>query len=225
MNKKFSIRSVLFDLDGTLLDTAPDLAYALNQLRKAHDLPSLPFTTIRHIASLGSKAMIKFAFEIDENHSQFNGLREQFLTLYENHIADSTRFFPNIENVLNKLDQQQVPWGIVTNKLTKHTLGLLKALNFEDRPGCIICGDSLTTFKPDPAPILHACQLLNEEPQHCVYIGDARTDVLASKAAGLCSLVALYGYINTDEENPFAWLADGYIDHPEEIMNWITAPA
>lgn len=217
---KHAIRFVLFDLDGTLLDTAPDLIFALNRLRNERGLPDLPLATVRPLATLGSKAMIKFALEIDENHPQFNPLREQFFTLYENHIADSTRFFPNMENVLTQLDQQQIPWGIVTNKLTRHTLQLLKTLGLDHRPACVVCGDTLPTYKPDPAPILYACQLLKANPKQCIYIGDAATDVLASKAAGTNSLVALYGYINK-EDNPLNWQADGYINNPEEIMNWI----
>lgn len=215
-----SIRSILFDLDGTLLDTAPDLIFALNQLRNKHGLSDLPPSIVKPIATLGSKAMIKLAFDIDENHPLFNTLREQFFSLYENHIADSTRFFPNMERVLTQLDEQNISWGIVTNKLTRHTLELLKVLGFDHRPACIVCGDTLPTYKPDPAPILHACELLKQIPKHCIYVGDTATDVLASKAAGTNSLVALYGYINA-EDKPLTWQADGYINDPEEIMNWI----
>ncbi len=215
-----SFRGVLFDLDGTLLDTAPDLVYAFNQLRHDHDLPAMSLAELRPIISLGSKIMIKRLLGIDENSPHFNALREKFLAVYEEHLADSTQFFPGIEEVLSHLDETQMPWGIVTNKLTRHTSALLKALRIDHRPICVICGDSLPTFKPDPAPILYACQLLQQDPKTCLYIGDSLTDVTASKAAGTASLVALYGYIG-EEENPIAWAADGYIQQPIEIMKWI----
>ncbi|TAK77499.1 MAG: HAD family hydrolase, partial [Gammaproteobacteria bacterium] len=212
---------VLFDLDGTLLDTAPDLVYALNQLRQEHDLPLLPLSTLRPIISLGSKVMIKRILGIEENSPSFNALREKFLSLYQQHLADSTQFFPGIENVLSYLEERKIPWGIVTNKLTRHTSALLKALRLDHRPVCVICGDSLPTYKPDPAPILYACQLLQQDPQQCLYIGDSLTDVTASKAAGTTSLVALYGYIG-EGENPLNWLADGYIQQPIELLQWLS---
>ncbi|MBX3709265.1 MAG: HAD-IA family hydrolase [Gammaproteobacteria bacterium] len=215
-----SFRAVLFDLDGTLLDTAPDLTLTVNLLRGEYGMPVLPMSAVRPIASYGSKAMIKQAFEIDEHHPTFNLLREKFLAIYEQHLSDSTQFFPNIENVLTHLESNQIPWGIVTNKLTKHTMALLKNLQIDHRPACVVCGDSLPTHKPDPAPIRYACELLRQEPKHCLYVGDAATDVMASKAAGTTSLVALYGYIHTSEE-PSTWQADGYVREPIEIIHWL----
>lgn len=215
-----AINAVLFDLDGTLLDTVPDLAYALNRLRSEHHLPALPISDIRPIAGLGSKAMLKRVLDIDDIHPEYKALREYFLTIYEDHIADATCFFPHMESVLEQLDHRKIPWGIVTNKLTRHTQSLLKALNFDHRPGCVISGDSLPTFKPDPEPIRHACRLLKQTPEQCLYVGDALTDVMASKAAGSKSLVALYGYIH-DDEDPYTWKADGYIHKPIEILDWL----
>lgn len=216
-----NVKAVLFDLDGTILDTAPDLVFAINLLRKEHNLPPLPYELIRPIVSLGSKTMVKLALNIEESHPDFAKLRTYFLDLYQKHLADSmTTFFPNMENVLQYLDQNEIPWGIVTNKLTRHTQALLKSLRLDHRPACVICGDSLSTFKPDPAPILHACQLLKQRPTDCLYVGDSETDVIASKAAGTKSLVALYGYIG-QEENPYAWNADGYVKDPIDIITWL----
>lgn len=215
-----TIQAVLFDLDGTLLDTAPDLVYTINRLRSEHGLPALSLATIRPIVSFGSKAMVKLALNIDENDSEFNKMREYFLKLYEDHLAMSTRFFPQVEDVLAHLDDANIPWGIVTNKLTRHTSAILKALHLEDRPGCLICGDSLSKSKPDPAPILHACELLKQQPKNCLYVGDCITDVMASKAAGTASLVALYGYISADED-PYSWNADGYVQEPLDIIRWL----
>lgn len=215
-----TIQAVLFDLDGTLLDTAPDLVYTINRLREEYGLPALSLPAIRPVVSLGSKAMIKLALGIEENHINFNKIREYFLAIYQQHLALSTRFFPNMDKVLVHLEESGIPWGIVTNKLTRHTSALLKALSLDHRPACIICGDSLSTHKPDPAPILHACQLIKQDPKNCLYVGDCATDVIASKAAGTKSLVALYGYIG-DDEDPYTWQADGYIHEAIEIIDWL----
>jgi len=214
------IEGVLFDLDGTLLDTVPDLGYALNLLREEHHLPPLPLKDIRSIATLGSVAMIKIALDLDKTAPQFHAVRERFLALYTAHLDKHTTFFPGIEEVLSYLDQKNIPWGIVTNKLKIHTHALLKALDYHHRPACILCGDSLPTYKPDPAPILHACELIKKAPEHCLYVGDAETDVMASKAAGTQSIVALYGYIG-EKENAYLWQADGYIEKPLDLMNWL----
>jgi len=215
-----SIRAVLFDLDGTLLDTAPDLLSALNRVRREHQLADLPLATLRNIANMGSKTMVKTAFGIEESDPHFGALREKFLAYYEENIANSTCFFPQIETVLIHLEQNNIPWGIVTNKLTRHTKQLLQALNIAQRPACVICGDSLAKAKPHPEPILHACQLMQQNPKDCLYVGDAVTDVMASKSAGIKVVVALYGYIH-QEEDPFSWQADGYINEPQEIIKWL----
>lgn len=215
------IRAVLFDLDGTLVDTAPDLLYALNQVRAEHALPPLPLSEFRSITNLGAKAMMKLGFGVDEDEHQYAYLRERFIAHYMHHVADSTQLFPQMDQVLHHLDQQKTPWGIVTNKTTKPTLELLKALNLLERAACVVCGDTLSTCKPDPAPILHACELIDHAPEQCLYVGDAPTDVIASKAAGTKSLVATYGYIH-HLDDPKQWEADGYIDTPIELITWLT---
>lgn len=224
LNHDNEFKGVLFDLDGTLLDTITDISYALNQLRQEFSLPPLPVASIREFVSEGSKVMLKMALNIQENHPQFGSLREKFLSVYESHIADNTQFFPGMADVLAHLDNENIPWGIVTNKLTKHTMSLLAALEFTHRPRCVICGDTLATYKPDPAPILHACELLKINSQDCLFVGDSINDVLASKAAGSKALVALYGYID-GQINPYAWQADGYIQSPKEIITWLRRSA
>lgn len=213
------INAILFDLDGTLLDTAPDLVTAFNRLRVEHALPVVSLTAFRSIVSLGSKFMVKRALGIDETHPNFDQLRSRFLDLYQQHIADATTLFPHMDSVLNDLEQKKIPWGIVTNKLTRHVTKLLKILQLDQRPACVICGDSLPQYKPDPTPILYACHLLKQDPTHCIYVGDSIVDVTASKAAGMRSLVALYGYIS-DNDDPFSWDADGYICDPREILKY-----
>ena len=193
---------------------------ALNQLRQAQAFTRTSCFDIRPIANLGSKAMLKRALDIDEQDPSYDAIRQQFLSIYMEHLADSTQLFPNMEKVLAHLEQHSIPWGIVTNKLTVHTMGLLKAFSLDQRTDCIICGDTLEKTKPNPLPLLHACQLLGKEPPHCIYVGDAESDVIASKAAGIQSLVALYGYINQDE-NPTDWKADGYVREPIEIIEWL----
>ncbi len=213
--------AILFDLDGTLLDTAPDLVFALNQLRKENGLPDMPLVSIRPIISYGSKEMVKLVLGIEESDVHFAKLRERFLALYQEHLADATQFFPQVEDVIAHIESKNIPWGIVTNKLTRHTHPILEALKLYHRPGCVVCGDTLRTYKPDPAPILHACKLLGVKPENSIYVGDSNSDVLASKAAGSKTLVALYGYIGATE-NPLAWGADGYLDQPIDMMKWLS---
>lgn len=217
MNK--NINAVLFDLDGTLLDTAKDIVYTLNLLRKDFGLAAISLAEIRSAVGLGSKEMLRQALHIEETHPDFGKLRNKFFDLYHQHLADHTQFFPQMENVLTELEQRGIDWGIVTNKLTRHTHSLLKALQFETRVECVVCGDTLAKNKPDPLPITYACNLLKQAPANCLYIGDTITDVMASKAAGTRSIVALYGYI--DDSDPYAWEADGYIHQPLDILKWL----
>ena len=154
-----NITSVLFDLDGTLLDTAPDLAYALNQQRKQHDLPELPLSAIRPCVSYGSKSLLKLGFNVDDTHPEYKQLLEEFFMFYQTHLANSTQLFPSMDTVLAHLEAQQIPWGIVTNKPARFTSDILKKLHLLDRAACVISGDSLARRKPDPDPILHVLQI------------------------------------------------------------------
>lgn len=218
------INSVLFDLDGTLLDTASDLGNALNELRGNHKLEPLPLATIRPYAGYGSREMLKLAFDIDENHPHYTNYLDDFLHLYQTHLTKTTRFFPGMQDLLNELDEREITWGIVTNKPSRFAFDLLKAMDLDKRAACIVCGDSLSKRKPDPDQILHACDLLNITPANTLYIGDTMIDVTASKAAGTKSLVALYGYIKA-EDDPQKWQADGYIHQPMDVLHWLTAEA
>lgn len=215
------IRAVLFDLDGTLCDTAPDLIFALNQLRGEYGLAQLEYNLLKPLVSFGSKSLLKSALNIDEHDERFSTMRDKFFNLYLQHLTDTSRYFAGIENVLAHLHEIQIPWGIVTNKLTLHTHALLKKLASGYEPACVICGDTLALSKPDPAPILHACTLLDVSPQQCIYIGDSENDVIASKAAGMRAVVALYGYIDP-QIDPKTWQADAYIHNPIDILNWLS---
>lgn len=211
-------KGILFDLDGTLLDTAPDICFALNVLRNEMQLPELPLQAIKPLVGRGAKKLVSFALNCPENDIEILALREKFLAIYDQHIADRTQLFPQMDKVLHQLDDNKIPWGIVTNKLTYHTHRLLKALGIHHRSHCIICGDTLTRAKPHPLPILHACHILNLAPEECLFVGDAATDVAASKAAGMQAIVALYGYLDGDD--PYRWQAHHYISDPLELLNW-----
>jgi len=210
---------ILFDLDGTLLDTSHDLVTALNQLLKKNQLPTIPFHIARPYAGHGCRGLLKIGMNIDHDHPSYPTLVHELLDFYEKHLFDATRLFSGMDIVLTHLEKNNIPWGIVTNKPKRFTDPLVKKLGLAQRTSCIISGDTLSTRKPNPETILHACNLLNAHPQHSIYIGDTETDVIASKAAGIKSLIALYGYIREDE-NPYDWQATGYIKNPEEIIPW-----
>ncbi|OGT45208.1 MAG: hypothetical protein A3E83_08020 [Gammaproteobacteria bacterium RIFCSPHIGHO2_12_FULL_41_20] len=218
--EKIQLSTVLFDLDGTLYDTAPDLAFALNQLCLAHHAPALAFKDIRPHAGHGSHSLLKLALNIDTTHPTFQQRYEQFITLYQSHISKTTQLFTGVKQVLTYLEEHAIPWGIVTNKPQNLTDQLLSMVPLPYKPHCLIYGNSLPKRKPFPDPILYACQLLKKNPYHCLYIGDTEIDVLASKAAGTQSMVALYGYISQSED-PYSWQADGYIKHPIDIITWL----
>ncbi len=216
------LRAVFFDLDGTLLDTAQDMAYALNLLRQKHSLSDLPFHHIRANVSKGAKALVSLGFELAETDPIFKQHVEDFLAFYDQHATNATIPFQGMDSVLTYLEQQQIPWGVVTNKPSRFTFNILKSLDLEFRAACIVCGDTLAKRKPDPEPILYAAQLLQKQPRDCVYVGDSLIDVQAAKAAGMPCLAALYGYIEQTED-PFSWGADHYIRNAEEIIEWIKA--
>ena len=215
-----NVRNVLFDLDGTLVDTAPDMANALNRTLLNHDRQPLAFESIRPSVSLGGVALVKLAFGLDESAPELELLREEFLAIYRDNLSRYSCLFPGMEQVLAGLEENNTSWGIVTNKPGWLTNPLLQALQLDTRTGCIVSGDTLEQRKPHPAPLLHACELLQCNPGYTIYVGDARRDVEAGASAGMATLIATYGYIETDE-NPEDWGADGMVDRPEEILHWV----
>jgi 2-phosphoglycolate phosphatase len=215
------IKAVLFDLDGTLLDTATDLGQALNNILIKRNLAPLSHEAIRPAAGKGCRGLLKAGLDMEEDHPEYKALCTELLGHYHAHLADTTRFFPGMEEVLVHLEQLNIPWGIVTNKPERFTFKLLDSLQLTKRAACIISGDTLKNSKPHPEPILHACNLLQQKPDECLYVGDSEIDIIASKAAGSPSVVALYGYIPAGE-NPSLWLADSYIHHPKEIITLLT---
>lgn len=215
---------ILFDLDGTLLDTAPDLGDALNMQRGEHKLDPIPHERIRPVVSHGSPALLKLGFGIEPNDSRYASMRIRLLEIYQGLLNRRTSIFPGIEQALLGIEERGLPWGIVTNKPGALTEPLLQTFRLQQRAACVVSGDTTPRRKPHPDQLLHACTLLSCSPAEGVYIGDAQRDVQAAHAAGMRALVALYGYIDTDER-PVEWQADGMVRHPQEILPWLDANA
>ena len=215
-----NLKAVLFDLDGTFADTAQDLAEALNFALKQNGKEILTFDEIRPVVSNGGIALIKLGFKIEPDHPQFEDYRQQLLEYYEQNIAKWTKPFEGMDTVLNYLEQHDIAWGIVTNKPAWLTDPLMAALTLPTQPLCIISGDTLKKRKPDPEPLLHACQLMNCAPSDTIYIGDAKRDIEAGQNANMQTLVALFGYIGEDD-NPQSWGATDSVNHPHDIIEWI----
>lgn len=213
------LAAVLLDLDGTLLDTAPDLAYALNLLRAEQQLPALEFAPIRAQVSNGSVAVLRVGFP-DAGTERFELLRKRFLELYRLHLARETRLFPGFDTVLAQLDSHGIPWGVITNKPSSFTEPLLRQLKLFDRAGCVLSGDSLPVCKPDPLPLVTAARQLNVEVRRCLYLGDALRDAQAARGAHMTSLGARFGYIDS-HVNVREWPVDAWIEQPIELLDWV----
>jgi 2-phosphoglycolate phosphatase len=214
-----AVRAVLFDLDGTLLDTAPDMVAALNVLRQEQSLAHLPYLEVRPLVSHGAAALVRHGFPSAAG-PPFEALRRRFLTIYAGALAVETQPYAGVLEALAYLDSKRMAWGIVTNKTEALTGPLLEQLGLRHRPGAIVCGDTVSERKPHPLPLLHAAARLGVEPAACVYVGDAEGDVLAAQAAGMRAYVALYGYIPT-AERPRNWPASGWIENSQAVAPWL----
>ena len=209
------IKTVLFDLDGTLADTAPDLAASLNHVLKNHDYDPLPYETIRPIVSHGGMALVTLGF--GEDHPEFDSLYKELLEYYKNNIANETTLFPGMNELLQALENENINWGVVTNKPGWLTNPLLDALNLTARAATIVSGDTLEQRKPHPAPLLLACNQAGSEAEECLYIGDAERDIEAGNRAGMTTIVALFGYI-AESDTPDTWGAHASINSPQAII-------
>jgi phosphoglycolate phosphatase len=217
---KKQIKTVLFDLDGTLADTAPDLAFALNETLKLNNKAPLPFDTIRPVVSHGGIALVKLGFGIGPEHSDYATIRQQLLDIYMANIANQTTLFEGMEELLQHLEQRKILWGVVTNKPAWLTEPLMDALSLTQRAASIVSGDTLPENKPHPAPVLYACEQTGSKPHECLYVGDAERDIEAGRRAGLKTLAALFGYIQ-DGDDPALWQADAMINSPLEVLDWL----
>ncbi|MEI6707835.1 MAG: HAD-IA family hydrolase [Methylococcales bacterium] len=221
MSANFKLSCVLFDLDGTLVDTAPDLIACLNHTLAAHDLNTVNAELVKPFISFGALAMINASVAQSLSESQRTELLETMLNRYENNIAEHTVFFTGMVETLANIEQLGLKWGVVTNKRKRFTDPLMDALDLTRRAACIISGDSTGNPKPHPEPMLAACQQAGVNPRECVYIGDASHDITAGKNVNMKTLAAVYGYIKVND-NPETWGADALIDSPEQLNTWIT---
>ena len=211
-------QGVLFDLDGTLIDTAEDFILCLNDLREANKLPPLPADEIRKVVSDGARAMIKLAFGINETDTGFEEKKQQFLDLYLNNIARKSSLFNGLDKTLVWCEANQIPWGIVTNKPRLYSEALLDALELSDRINTLVCPDDVTHTKPDPEPLFKACRDIKLSPQQCLYVGDHARDIEAGKRANMDTIAAAYGYVHSEDEAQ-SWQADWCVTSSDELNN------
>ena len=205
-------QAVWFDLDGTLLDTAPDLIAAVNRGLVQHGYAAASPESILPYAGHGSRAMLRHALAADADDPRLPALQDAFYADYLQHIADRTRWFPGMEDLLAALEARGVPWGVVTNKLERFTYAIARHFGFELRATALVCGDTLAVGKPDPAPLAYACSLVGVRPERCIMIGDSNADIRAASRAGMPSIYCDYGYTSRAElaadDRPLAFVAD-----------------
>ncbi len=208
---------LLFDLDGTLADTAADLALALNATLAHYGKATLPFERIRPVVSHGGIALIRLGFDMNPEAEGFEQRRQYLLDFYLQNICRETRLFPGMDTVLEVLCEKNIPWGIVTNKPAWLTDPLMQILPMPCSTKVIISGDTCEHNKPHPQPLLYAAEHLNVSPEHCLYVGDAERDIQAGKAAGMETACACFGYLQ-EHDQPQLWQADHYLDRPQDLL-------
>jgi phosphoglycolate phosphatase len=213
-----NFKAVLFDLDGTLIDTAPDFISVLNRQLQARGRPPLPAEKIRAAVSEGARAVVALGFgdHCLPDSAEFEAVRQEFLHNYLKHIADASQLFPGMDTLLHSLETRGIPWGIVTNKLSYFTVPLLEALNLSLRCKVAICPDQVTHTKPHPEPLLKAAEALHVKPEQCVCIGDHRRDIEAGRNAGMTTIAVSFGYI-PEGESAHDWQADYVVDSVAEL--------
>jgi len=211
------VQAVLFDLDGTFADTAPDLARALNRLRAEQGLAPVTAAAARPHASSGARGLLEISFHLSPGQDGYEALKERFLDFYEEGLCVETRLFDGISDLLAQLEARDLRWGIVTNKSKRFTEPLLRELKVHDRAACIVCGDTTARIKPHPDSLLHAAALLALAPSACLYVGDDLRDVQAARAAGMGVVAAAWGYLG-EGADPGAWGADAVIAHPLDAL-------
>ncbi|ULQ46458.1 HAD-IA family hydrolase [Flagellatimonas centrodinii] len=207
----------LFDLDGTLVDTAPDLAAAANHLRRLDGLSPLPVDHYRPAASGGARGLIKAGLGLADDHPRFPALRDQFLAHYRAHLADQSRLFEGLEPVLRSMEQRHIPWGVVTNKPAWLTVPLMTALDLAERAAVCVSADEAPAPKPAPDALLLACARAKLLPGECHYVGDDRRDIEAGRAAGMRTVAVNWGYTGNNGA-PASWGADHLVDHPTDLL-------
>jgi 2-phosphoglycolate phosphatase len=210
------IEAVLFDLDGTFADTAPDLARALNVMRAARALTPVSVEATRPVTSTGARGLLGVGFNMTPEHPDYRAMREEFLEIYAKNLCVETQVFPGMNELLNGIDARRLQWGIVTNKAERFAKPLMDLLGLSGRCACVIGGDTTPHTKPHPDPLLAACRVLELAPERCVYVGDDRRDVEAGRAAGMKTIAVRYGYLNGGV--PDTWGADAVVDCPQDVL-------
>src|SRR6187551_166813 len=222
MQNNVPIRGVLFDLDGTLLDTAHDMMNALNALRAEENLAPLPYEKVRCQVSHGANALVKLSFgELSSTEHEL--MRQRLLDIYRKQLAKHTVLFEGGDEMLRDLERRGLAWGIVTNKPGWLTDPLLVEVKLDRRARAVVSGDTLPERKPHPLPLLHAAQTLGVDPRDCVFVGDAERDAQAAQAAGMYSLIAGVGYIG-DDDRADAWFQHGWLYTPLDLLAWLDKP-
>ncbi len=222
MTNGHPLKTILFDLDGTLADTAPDMTGALNKLLREQGREPLPQAAVRNHVSRGAAGVLRRAFGEDLGNDALERLRVRFLELYAADLCVESRVFPGMFEVLTHIEALGLRWGVVTNKPAWLTDRLVDSLNLSARAACVVSGDTTDQRKPHPKPLLYACGCCNCDAASCVYIGDDQRDIQAGEAAGMATLVALYGYID-EQEDPHRWGADGVLNDISELLGWLRA--
>jgi phosphoglycolate phosphatase len=214
------VQAVLFDLDGTLVDSAPDLAGAINELRLARGLDALPYEQLRPMVGSGARGMVGVAFGLAPGDAGYEVLKDEFLDRYARRLLQETTVFDTMQTVLQRLEAKLLPWGIVTNKALRFAEPLVQGLRLQQRAAVLIGGDSTPFTKPHPQPLLEAAQRIGIAPGHCVYIGDDRRDMMAGRAAGMATVAAAWGYLGTGETVD-DWGADAVLQAPGALLDWL----
>ena len=219
----FQVQAVLFDLDGTLIDSAPDLGAAADQMRTDRGLPSLPLDHYRPMAGAGARGMLGIAFGMTPDHPDFPAMREEFFRNYESRMTVLTRAFDGIAELLAALHGRGLAWGVVTNKQMRFTGPLTRAMPLFATASTVVGGDTTPHSKPHPAPLLEAARQLGLQPGQCIYVGDDERDMLAGRAAGMPTVAATYGYLGVSADT-LSWEADARIDSPLALLDLLKAP-
>ena len=223
MQNNAPIRGVLFDLDGTLLDTAHDMTNALNALRAEENLAPLPYEKVRCQVSHGANALVKLSFG-ELSPAAHEVMRQRLLDIYRRQLARHTVLFEGGDEMLRDLERRGLHWGIVTNKPGWLTDPLLIEVGLHTRARAVVSGDTLPHRKPHPLPLLHAAETMGIKPGECVYVGDAERDMQAAQAAGMFALVAGFGYLG-EEDRADQWFSHGWLDTPLDLLDWLDAPS
>ena len=213
------IRCVLFDLDGTLVDTAPDLAAALNKMRTDRGLDALPLDPLRRMASSGARGLVGVGFNLKPGDAEYEAHRIEFLANYEAALHVHTRLFEGVEALLAAIEVDR-KWGVVTNKAKRFTDPLSRSIGFTGRASCVVSGDTTAHAKPHPAPLLHAAAVSGVAAHECIYVGDDLRDIQAGRAAGMKTLAVTWGYLG-DTDPPETWGADAVIARPAQVLEYL----